>query len=363
MNTIKVLHMLEGLHCGGIETFVYSVFENNIVNGKFDFVFLVENKENNVYDSKIRKNGGKIFYYLNIKYKPLAHIINLFYYFIKIRPNIIHIHLGFFSGIVAFFAFICGIKKIIISSHFSQDLKELSVFRHIYRYFCYILIKVFATEKVACSDSAGKFLFKKDYTILSNGIDTEKFKFNQQIRNKIRKELNIDDKFVVGHVGRFSYEKNHKFLIEIFSEIYKQNKNSVLLLIGDGPLKKEVEQKVSELNLSDNVLFMGIKSNVCDYYQAMDTFVLPSLHEGLPFAILEAQCSGLPCFISDGISNESILCNTIKIQLSKSTKEWIEKILEETKNFKRIDCSEFVKKIGFDIKNIARKIEQIYLEM
>ena len=204
-------------------------------------------------------------------------------------------------------------------------------------------------------------MFKKNYTVINNGIDIEKFKFNQGVRNKIRKELNIENKFVIGHVGRFSHEKNHEFIVDVFNEIYKQDKNSVLLLIGDGPLKKETEEKVNKLNLSNNVIFTGTKSNVSDYYQAMDIFVLPSFQESFGLVAIEAECSGLPCFISEYVPNEVMICNSTKIKL-KYIKEWVTKILQ-CKFFVRKDNSEILKQKNFDMKRTIVNIEKVYMNL
>ena len=189
--------------------------------------------------------------------------------------------------------------------------------------------KVFANRYFCCSELAGRWLFgNKIYNqgkvyLLNNAIDVEKFKYNEKARKAKRKELNIKDKdLVIGHIGRFVKQKNHEFLIDIFNEIHKQNKNTILLLAGDGPLKEEIQNKVKKIGLEKNVQFLGQRNDANELYQAMDAFVLPSLYEGLPVVGVEAQTAGLPCFFSTDMTKETkVLDSTKFIELSKSPKE------------------------------------------
>jgi glycosyltransferase involved in cell wall biosynthesis len=172
--------------------------------------------------------------------------------------------------------------------------------------------------------------------------------------------LNLENKFIVGHIGRFELQKNHEFLLDIFYEVYKRNKESILLLIGAGSLQDCIKQKVNKLALTDNVRFLGLLSNVSDFYQVMDCFVFPSLYEGLPLVIVEAQACGLPCFISDFLSYEATIVNSSKIPLDYGAKNWANCIIESTKHYIRADQTAKIREVGFDIKEIAYKMQKAY---
>ena len=359
---IRILQIVDAVgRSGGVMQVIYN-WHKNIDKTKIQFDYLCFMNSKTPIQKEIANLGGNVYC---IHWKGIFYVFpfikKIFKFFKTHRYNILHSHITQMNFFYLPIAKLCGVKNIIQHSHaIKWSDKFLNGLRNRFLFFW---IRPFITKKLACSDSAGKFLFKKGYTLINNGIDTDKFKFNQEVRNKTRKVLNIENKFVIGHIGRFSYDKNHEFLVDIFKEVDKQNNNSILLLIGDGPLKKKIEQKVNNLNLSNNVIFAGTKNNVNDYYQAMDIFVFQSLFEGLGIVAVEAQCSGLHCFVSDGVPNEAIICNTIKIPLSKSAKEWADIILEKTKNFERKDCFEFIKKAGFDIQETAKQIQNIYLDL
>lgn len=355
---IRILQIVPSLNIGSGITKVVLSWHKNIDRTKvqFDYLYFIETDIN--CKNEIDIIGGK---YYKLPYpsflRPLMFIKAVKNFFKSHKYNTIHshvLHLSFFFYPIAKFY---KVKNIIQHSHATKwSDKFLNGLRNRFLFF---FARPFITKKLACSNSAGKFLFKKDYIVINNGIDTEKFKFNMEKRKEIRKELNIGSKFVIGHVGRFSHEKNHSFMIDIFNEIYKQDKSSVLLLVGDGLLKKEIEQKVKKLNLIESVIFAGNRSNVNDYYQAMDVFVLPSFQEAFPIVAIEAQTSGLPCIFSDKMTSKVVLCNSKQLNLNLSTKQWTEEIVKY-KSFVRKDNSNIVKNKGFDIKNIVKQLKQIY---
>lgn len=358
---IRILQILSSLNQGSGVLQVILNWHKNIDRTKiqFDYLYFIEMPVN--CKKEIENLGGKCY---KLPYpsflKPWIFIKAVKQFFKNYKYNTIHshvIHLSFFFYPIAKFY---GVKNIIQHSHATKwSDKFLNGLRNRFMFF---FARPFITKKLACSNLAGKFLFKKNYIVINNGIDTEKFKFNQKVRNKIRKELNIENNFVIGHVGRFSHEKNHSFIIDVFNEIYKQDKNFILLLVGDGPLKQEIEQKVNELNLNDNVIFTGTKCNVNDYYQAMDSFILPSFQEAFPVVAIEAQTSGLPCIFSDKMTNKVILCNSKQLSLDSSVKQWANEILKY-KNFIRKDENRIIKEKNFNIKETTKKIQNIYLEL
>ena len=199
----------------------------------------------------------------------------------------------------------------------------------------------------------------------NNAIDLDKFKYNKSIREKKRKELKIsDDTIVIGHIGRFVKQKNHDFLIDIFNEIHKCNKESILLLAGQGPLQEEIKNKVKQLNIDKNVYFLGQRSDVNELYQVFDVFLLPSLYEGLPVVGVEAQATGNLCFLSDAMTKETkVLDSTRFVSLKKSAEEWANEILNCLKEYKKHDTTREVSKYGFNIKVEVKKMEDKYIEL
>ena len=223
------------------------------------------------------------------------------------------------------------------------------------------LIYCWANEYLACSHSASEWFYGKHLSkIMVNGIDLEKFKYNLEIREKIRKELNIENKFVIGHVGRFGIEKNHKKLINIFKSCKDQNSDVKLILCGDGEERKNIELQIRQLDLQNDVILLGSIDNVHEILQAMDILVMPSLFEGLPFALLEAQASGLKCVVSDSVSRESDVMGWNQfVPLSSNDSVWASVILKENMNYERFEGYREMKKRGFDIGDSVISVEQL----
>ena len=221
------------------------------------------------------------------------------------------------------------------------------------------------THAVAVSSKAGNWLFNGgQYTILRNAINVEKYKYNETVRNRIRSELNINDKFVIGHLGKIYKPKNHDFLIDVFYEIKRINDNVCLMLVGDGELKDEIKSKCKRLNLEHDVIFTGMVRNTYDYLQAMDVFVFPSLWEGLPLALIEAQASGLQCIVSSNVAKDAKCIETTAfVDLSEGVSAWAEKVIEICKNhIDRTDILDEIRSSGYDIQEEAKRLRMIYLD-
>lgn len=219
------------------------------------------------------------------------------------------------------------------------------------------------THAVAVSSKAGNWVYDGGrYEILKNAINVEKYKFNETVRDQVRSALNIKDKCVIGHLGKIYEPKNHEFLIDVFSEIKKLNSNACLLLVGDGELKDKVKAKCERLNLED-VIFTGMVSNVNDYLQAMDVFVFPSLWEGLPLALVEAQASGLPCIVSSNVTTDAKCTeNADYMDLAEGAEAWARKALAVSENLPdRTDVIDEIRRSGYDIWSEAQKLRRIYL--
>ena len=366
---MKILEAFgEPISNGGQERFVMNVVSNmNLKNIYIDLLtpYYCDNK---FIQKKISSIGGHV-YELKKVFNPGGSRFNIYkdlnFFLQKNKFDIVHIHSGSISilGIFAYTAKKNGIKKVIVHSHSSIEKSTLR--NKILKYICSKFLNKYADIYCACSTSAGKakFLDKivdKKLIILKNGIEIDKFKYSELKRKEIRNILNVNNKFLVGHVGRFSYEKNHKFLINIFYEIQKINKEAMLVLIGDGELKYKILRQVKDLGIEEKVIFLGNVNNVFDYYQAMDCFVLPSFFEGLSFVSIEAQTSGLPCFVSDMCPKDiAITDNLHYISLKRTSVEWAKVILKKS-NVLRIDNSANIVRNGFDIKSTVKTIKQIY---
>jgi len=228
-------------------------------------------------------------------------------------------------------------------------------------------IKVFCTKYISVSWEAGIWMFNKSginsekHILLQNGIDSSAYLFNPKTRNNIRMQLNIGDKFIIGNVGRFEKQKNHKLIIDIFEKIHRLESQAVLLLIGQGSLKKKVQTLVKEKNLEDVVIFCDYKKNISDYYSAMDLFLFPSIHEGMGLVAVEAQLSGLPVVASYSVPKEVKVSESFyQFNLSDSLDLWVDKIMELKQIGRCTYSKELFEKSGYEINQSAEKLRKIY---
>ena len=327
---------------------------------KIQFDFLVRSNENGELVDEIKKMGGKVIIQPSFPRHIMANYRELKQFLKEHHSEYRAIHLH--ANALIYVKPIQIAKKYripirIIHSH--SVTSKYKVLHEINMKRC----SRWYTHSFACSINAGKWMFdKKEFKVINNGVDLKRFKYNFGIRKELQKSYNIEDKTVIGHVGRFESAKNHKFLIEVFRQYHLNNPNSVLLLIGDGQEKKNIEQIVEKYNLSKDVIFTGAVGNVEDYLSAMDVFLFPSLWEGLGIVLIEAQANGLPCIISNVIPREACLSNYYyEIDLNENIEEWVEKIkYVSTLNIHRERISSKLKE--FDIKMIAKKMENCYMD-
>lgn len=363
---IRVLHVVVNMNRGGAETLVMNLYRN-IDRTKVQFDFLT--CKPGAFDEEIRKLGGivhRIPYISDIGH--FKYIKELTQFFSEHNDyKIIHSHLDKMSGPVLRAANKAGIPIRISHSHNTQSEGGIAV--KTYKWFAGRLIPSHSTSFFACSNEAAKWLFNgksRSTQIIKNGIKYESFAFSNEVRKEIRSELGLTPKdFVLGHVGRFYPQKNHSFLIDIFAQFSKRNDRAVLLLIGDGPLRSEMEEKVRSLHLEHKVKFLGVRSDINRILQGMDLFVFPSLHEGLPVSLIEAQGADLPCLISDCISQEVDLgVYLIHYAPLGNAEEWAEKIEKiSTKCMSRTNLPEALAVSGYDITETASKVEDFYLSV
>ena len=273
------------------------------------------------------------------------------------------------SAFPLFAAWMAEVPVRILHNHSTSSPGETK--RNIMKAVLRPLAKLFANHYFACSKLAADWMYGKKLvdegkvTIIHNAIDPDKFAFNPEKRKILRKELGLEGKFVIGHVGRFMFQKNHEFLIDLFAEVVKENPEARLILIGDGPLKEHIQQKVKNLGLSEKVQFLGIRNDVADLYNAMDLFLLPSHYEGLPVVGVEAQANGLPMIVSDRVTKEMKVTDLVTYKSLDANKiGWIKSVKDYIlRDQKRTDTYKQMRSAGFDINNESNKLVQIYEEI
>lgn len=361
---IRVAQIIGKWIGGGVESVIMNYY-NNIDKTKIQFDFICDEDSTDIPYEVIENMGGRVIlippYQKFFKYhKKLKKVLKEGNY------KIVHSHINTLSVFSLFAAKCANVPVRIAHSHSTTNIKEKkkNLLKQILRPFS----KLYATNYMCCSELAGRWLFgDKEYDkgnvyLLNNAIDLEKFKYDEKIRKLKRKELDISDNTVViGHIGRFVEQKNHRFLIDVFKEIHKKNSNSVLLLVGQGPLMYEIKEKVNCLELNNAVKFLGQRSDVAELYQAFDAFILPSLYEGLPVVGVEAQVSGNLCYLSDEMTKETkVLDSTVFMSLSKKSNEWANEIVEALKKYKKHDAKDEVSKYSFNIHEETKKLEQKY---
>ncbi|WP_195891591.1 glycosyltransferase family 1 protein [Bittarella massiliensis (ex Durand et al. 2017)] len=362
---IRVLQVVTIMNRAGLETMLMNYYRT-IDRSKVQFDFLVHRKEAGAYDDEIRALGGKIYQLPPITLTTLSSYQDLAVAFFKQHPyyKIVHSHLDALSSLPLRAAQSVGVPVRIAHGHnnnFAVDLKfpmRMILKKSIHRY---------ATDYMGCSPEALQFMFGKygeQGVVLKNAIDTSKFVFNSSTRNTVREQLKLTDEFVVGHVGRFSAQKNHMFLLEVFSQLLKRRPNSILILIGEGQLQEKVEKRAKELHIEGKLLFMKSQNNVNELMQAMDVFVLPSLFEGLGIVLIEAQAAGLSCLTSQGVVSEETRVTELihYLPLKDGAARWaeaVENMYVERKD--RKDMSKEIVSSGFEIKRNAQWLQTYYL--
>lgn len=351
---------------GGQENFIFNILEN-INNSDLQFDVLTPYScDNERFKDLIRNKGGNV-YEFNLEFRPCKSrrllykpVLN----FLRDRKyDVIHIHSGSISVLAyeALAARKAGVKKIIVHSH-STGTKGI---KHtlIHATFSPIL-KNCPTHYMACSKEAAEMKFPSsvqgDVTVAKNGINLNRFKRNIEVGKALRKRYGISDNaFVIGHVGRFTAEKNHVFLVDMFNILHERLPNSYLLLVGEGELFEQTKSMVNSLNLSKNVIFAGVVDNPQDYYNAMNCFALPSLYEGFSFVTLEAQANGLPCIVSTGVPKAVVLTDLVQ-RIKLDADKWADNIMHII-GIGIHDTTEVLRQSGYDISKSATLIERIYL--
>lgn len=369
---MKVLEVFgEPISNGGQESFVINLIEHMDLEGLTIDLLTPYYCDNDFYEQKVTQWGGKIISF-GLDFQPGQSRFNINKYIDKyLQENtydVLHVHSGSISvlAIMAYYAKKNGVKKVITHSHCAVE--HINLKNKILRVIAGIFMKPCVDVYCACSKVAGEAKYMPGIVndkmiVLNNGVDFSRFEYNESIRDRIREKHNIKkDAFVLGHVGRFSYQKNHEYLIQIFKDVLKREKNAVLMLIGSGELEEEIQQLIKEFNLTDSVILCGNVNNVNEYMQAMDVFVLPSRFEGLPIVGVEAQAAGLPVVVSENVSDELDMGKNVAfLPLSEDVKMWVDKILE-LKGDRYLENTQLLREHGYDVYQTASIVRDMYIE-
>lgn len=361
MEPIRVLQVVTFMNRGGLESMLMNYYRN-IDRSKIQFDFLEHREGKHDFTDEILSLGGKIYTVPSVNpFNTNGYLNALDNFFQQHKEyNIIHSHLDCMSSYPLKYAKKHDFPVRLAHSHNTNQEKNL---KYLLKMHSRLQIPKYASNLFACSEEAGKWMYgQKEFRILNNAIDAKKFIYDSEKAAQVKKSLEIEDKFVLGHIGRFNAQKNHDFLIDIFEKVYQQEHNSVLLLIGVGELEEEIRKKVETLNLTSVVKFLGLRDDIPDLLQGMDAFIFPSLFEGLPVTLVEAQANGLPCVISDTITNEVEITDNIEyLGLAKKPDEWASHILKYKGKNNREEMYDVICEKGFDIISNVDWLENFYM--
>lgn len=363
---IRVLCVMSTLDRGGAETMVMNLFRN-IDRESVIFDFVKHSQGKDAYDDEIVSLGGKI--YKAPRYKIYNHISYKKWWkrFLTEHPEyqIIHGHYFNFSSI--YFKIARKYNCVTVGhSHSTQIPKQAggNPLKTIVLNYLASKVEKYSDYCLACSKKAGLWMFPhKEFSILHNAINVDIFRYNRDVSNQVRMELNLDNQFIIGTVGRFNTEKNPNGILEIFQKIHAERPESKLLWIGDGPLKEQMISRTKELGLEDSVMFLGVRTDVNRLLQCFDVFILPSFYEGLPVVLVEAQASGVNCYCSDTVSMEASITPLCHFLSLDNYQKWADEIVKTRCGYVHADTYELIKAAGYYINDTAKWIEGFYLSI
>lgn len=354
----RILQVVTYMDMGGIENLIMNYYRR-MDRSKVQFDFLMHRIEPTYFDEEILALGGRIYRLPPIHPKTYtAYRRELKKFFDEHHYRVVHAHNNAYSMFVLREAMRHGCQVRIASSHCA--FPKLGLIHRLTYDYCRSKINRYCTQRLACSVPAGQWLYSgADFDILPNAIDAERFRFSEQVRQRYRAELGLGDAFTVAHVGRLNHAKNHDFLLAAFAEVLKKEPSAKLLLIGDGELRIPLEAAATQLP-NGAVIFMGARTDIPQLLQAADVFAFPSHFEGLPVTMIEAQAAGLPCVMSDRITNECIVTDLVRVLPIDDPAVWADAILT-MRDKPRTDCFAKIQASGYDITAATEKLTRFYL--
>ena len=361
----RVLQVVKAMTRDGLETFIMNIYRC-VDRNEIQFDFLVFTDEEAAYDSEILEMGGQIYHLPCRSLHYYKYVSSLKRFFDNHNYDVVHYHtnsLGNLEPLII--AALCGVRIRILHSH-NSTVKGKKITRVLHRVNYALGVYHCANVLCACSEKAAIWFYgqnykKKNVILIKNGIDSSLFSFSQTLRDINRKALGIaDNTFVIGHVGRLTGIKNQRFIIDIVQELVNRGLSIKTLLLGEGEDRDNLQYVINQKGLQNHVTLVGSVPNTYDYYNAMDVFVMPSLFEGLPVTLVEAQCNGLPCIISDVISHDVDLVGIIKyLSLKDSVEVWADAICSVCE-LDRGKYYELIKEAGYDSNDTLKTVLSIY---
>lgn len=362
---IRILHMIGSLNVGGSQSVVLNLYKN-IDRSRFQFDFVIDHPGQTELLEEVVKLGGKVYHAPTFKGTNLVSVLKFWNNFFSNHKEyrILHSHVRSYASIFFFIAHIHSIKTIIHSHSTSNGEGLLAILKNALQY----PLRFQADYFIACSKEAGAWLFGNTiisspyYHILQNAIDIRKYEYDPYVREKYRRELNVNGKRVFIHVGRLTEAKNHFYLLNVFHKYLQNYNNSILLIVGDGELRNQIKNTIDDLGLHNNVKMLGTRSDVAQLLQASDCFLFPSKWEGLPVTVVEAQASGIPCLVSSNVTNDVFITNlAIKLNIDQGIDCWVDKM--KNLSYERLDVKKSIIDAGFDIKCTVEWLEDLYWRM
>jgi len=356
------------MDAGGIETMLMNIFR--VIDREYiQFDFLVHRENESHYEKEILDLGGRIWRIRPISISGIGTYNRLLKAFFRKHNEypIVHSHVSAWSSLVLLQAKKAGIPFRIAHSHEShKSIREHHIVRRPIIWYCKRRINEQLTHRFACSVDAGKWLFGNEthFEVIKNGILTDKYIYCKDLESRKRSELDLIGNFVIGHIGNFSRVKNYPFILKVFEAVHSQKEDSVLLLIGKDSNDPTVRMMVDEMGLSGSVIFTGVRSDVNELLQAVDVFLFPSIQEGLPVSLIEAQAAGLPCIVSDTITEEVRVTDLVEfLSLDDPIEYWSRAILKYANGYERKNTSENIRKAGYDVRDTAERLEDFYMSL
>lgn len=363
---IRVLQVIGSLEIGGAQAMIINL-QKSIDNNRVQFDYVIDRAEFTALAPIVEKMGSKVFVLPTFKGTNISEIRRAWdLFFLEHNEyKILHTHIRTYAALFIPVAQKHGVKCI-VHSHSTSNGKGL---KGAVKDLMQLPLRYQADYCFACSEIAGKWLFgknivyKSNYKVVPNAIDINLYKYNAEIDNKIRKQLGIQDRMTFIHVGRLHPSKNHLFLLNVFNEILKRISNACLILVGDGELRQSIEDYIAFLGIKDKVLLLGNRNDVPELLQAANMFLFPSIWEGLPVSVVEAQATGIPCIISNKVTNEVFISKLAKkVSIDNGIEPWVDAIMHSISK-EKIDVSNQISEAGFDIRDGAEMLTCFYEEV
>lgn len=361
---IRVLHILHSMNRGGAEAMLMNYYRN-IDRGRVQFDFLLTEQNKCQYEDEIEEMGGRVYRVPLLRFSNPFPYINGVKHFLKEHPEykIVHSHTSSKSAIPLWVAQRCGVPVRVCHAHSSSSGHGLEGF---VRWGLGVWLKRVATDFMSCGEGATLCWYGKEYLnktrFVPNAVDVERYGFNELIRQTVREKLQLSDgEYVLGMVSRFHPVKNHLFALDVLAELKKRECNAKLLFVGDGGLRSAIEEKIVTLGLQDDVILAGLVSDVPNFLQAMDVVLMPSLNEGLPVSLIEAQANGLSVVASQGVPHEVDVTGNVDF-LPLEIDVWAKCLASKMKGgaIRDVDAGEKVRDAGYDIKVASKNLEEWY---